>query len=49
VPKQATPLSAAKVKTAPPGCYSDGDGLVLLVRKAKQQPGGTAGKQLDRE
>jgi integrase len=36
------------VKTSPPGRYFDGDGLVLLVRKAKQQPQGTAGKQPDR-
>jgi integrase len=34
MPKLATPLTAAKVKTAGPGRYFDGDGLVLLVRKA---------------
>jgi integrase len=51
MPKQATPLTAAKVKTAAPGRYFDGDGLVLLVRKArpKQVANGTApDKQPDR-
>ena len=42
MPKQATPLSVAKVKTAKPGRYFDGDGLVLLVRKAEQKPGDAA-------
>jgi integrase len=31
--KRAAGLSAAKVKTAPPGRYGDGDGLYLFVRK----------------
>jgi integrase len=33
MPKRATPLTAAKVRTAAPGRYRDGDGLYLLVRK----------------
>lgn len=32
MPRRATPLSAAKVRTAMPGRYCDGDGLYLLVR-----------------
>ncbi|HVX57482.1 MAG TPA: Arm DNA-binding domain-containing protein, partial [Candidatus Saccharimonadales bacterium] len=32
MPKRATPLTAAKVRTAAPGRYADGDGLYLLVR-----------------
>ncbi len=32
MPKVATPLSAAKVRTAAAGRYADGDGLYLLVR-----------------
>ena len=32
MPKRATPLTAAKVRTAPAGMYVDGDGLMLLVR-----------------
>ncbi len=39
MPRMATPLSAAKVKTAKPGRYFDGDGLVLLVRRPKPKPG----------
>jgi integrase len=39
MPKVATPLSAAKVKTAKPGRYFDGDGLVLLIRRPKPKPG----------
>lgn len=42
----ATPLSAAKVKTAKVGRYFDGDGLVLLVRRPKRNPG--APQQPDR-
>jgi len=38
MPNQAKPLSAVKVRTAGPGRYFDGDGLVLLVRKAEQKP-----------
>ena len=34
MPRLATPLTAAKVKTAKPGRHHDGDGLALLVRKA---------------
>lgn len=37
MPRRATPLTAAAVKTKPPGRYADGDGLYLLVRE-----GGTA-------
>lgn len=36
MPRLATPLTAAKVRTARPGRFHDGDGLVLLVRKAAQ-------------
>ncbi len=32
MPRKATGLTAAKVKTAPPGRYGDGGGLYLLVR-----------------
>ncbi len=32
MPRKATGLSAAKVRTAKPGRYGDGDGLYLLVR-----------------
>jgi integrase len=32
MPVRATPLTAAKVETAKPGRYGDGDGLYLLVR-----------------
>jgi integrase len=32
MPKRATPLTAAKVRTAKPGSYVDGDGLMLFVR-----------------
>jgi integrase len=32
MPLRATPLTAAKVRTAKPGRYGDGDGLYLLVR-----------------
>lgn len=32
MPKRATPLTAAKVRTAGPGKYVDGDGLMLEVR-----------------
>jgi len=32
MPVRATPLTAAKVRTAGPGRYGDGDGLYLLVR-----------------
>jgi integrase len=45
MPRIATPLTAAKVKTAAPGRYHDGDGLCLLVRKGKRQGGDPAGKQ----
>ncbi len=33
MPVRATPLTAAKVRTAAPGRYADGDGLYLLVRE----------------
>lgn len=36
MPRVATPLTAAKVRTAGPGRYVDGDGLRLLVCKAKR-------------
>jgi integrase len=45
MPKQAKPLSAAKVRTAEPGRHFDGDGLVLLVRKADQKTHSTEGGQ----
>src|ERR1700722_7574160 len=32
MPRRATPLTAAGVKTKPPGRYADGDNLYLLVR-----------------
>lgn len=35
MPKRATPLTAAKVRTAKPGTYVDGDGLMLFVRPGK--------------
>ncbi len=34
MPRKAVGLTAAKVRTAPPGRYGDGDGLYLLVRSA---------------
>jgi hypothetical protein len=39
MPRLATLLSAAKVKTANPGRYFDGDRLVPLVRRPKPKPG----------
>jgi len=48
MPKKAKPLSAAKVRTAAPGRYFDGDGLVLLVRKAEQKPQDAQDEQPDR-
>jgi integrase len=45
MPKLAIPLTAAKVKTATPGRYFDGDGLVLLVRKAMRRQDVQAGEQ----
>jgi integrase len=41
MPKQANPLTAAKVKTAPPGPHCDGGGLILNVEKSKPRPDGT--------
>jgi hypothetical protein len=32
VPRKAAGLTAARVRTAPPGRYGDGNGLYLLVR-----------------
>src|SRR5580658_348643 len=37
MPKRATGLSAAKVRTAGPGRYCDGDGLYLLVRSPESR------------
>ena len=38
MPRIATPLTAAKVRTAAPGRWHDCDGLCLLMRKAKPAP-----------
>lgn len=43
MPRIATPLTAAKVRSAPPGRYHDGDGLCLLVRRGKPGPDGQPG------
>jgi hypothetical protein len=36
MPRIAIPLSAAKVRTALPGRYHDGDALILLVRSPER-------------